>query len=180
MGFYRRKLPHLQRDNKRHFVTFCTFERWVLPEAARAIVLRCCLHDNDLMHFLHATVVMPDHVHLIFTPLVNSQKQEFYSLAEIMARIKGASAQLINRELGRCGRVWQTESFDRVLRSSESLDAKIAYILANPLRAGLVSELRQYPWIWVRRECGDSASLRFGGTAQGAVPTWAIYLHQII
>lgn len=108
MGFYRRKLPHLQRDNKRHFVTFCTFERWVLPEAARAIVLRCCLHDNDLMHFLHATVVMPDHVHLIFTPLVNSQKQEFYSLAEIMARIKGASAQLINRELGRCGRVWQT------------------------------------------------------------------------
>ena len=132
--FYRRKLPHLQRDFKRHFVTFCTFQRWVLPEQARSIVLRCCLHDSDIKHFLHAAVVMPDHVHLIFTPLINFHKKEFYSLAEIMGAIKGASAQLINRELGRAGRVWQTESFDRVLRSSESLDAKIAYIVENPVR----------------------------------------------
>jgi hypothetical protein len=46
-----------------------------------------------------------------------------------------------------------------VLRSSESLDAKIAYILENPVRAGLVSEWQQYPWIWVRREkdASDSA-----------------------
>jgi REP element-mobilizing transposase RayT len=98
------------------------------------------LHDNDLKHFLHVAVVMPDHVHLIFTPLVNSGKREIYSLAEIMGGIKSASAQLINRELDRCGKVWQTESFDRVLRSSESLDAKAAYILDNPVRAGLVSK----------------------------------------
>jgi REP element-mobilizing transposase RayT len=57
---------------------------------------------------------MPDHVHLVFTPLVNAATNEIYSLAEIMGAIKGASAQLINRELGRTGRVWQTESFDRV------------------------------------------------------------------
>ena len=119
--FFRRKLPHLQRDNKRHFVTFRTFQRWILPEAARAISLRCCLHDNDRKHFLPAVVVMPDHVHLIFTPLINAQKSEFYPLAEIMGAIKGASAQLINRELGRTRHVWQTESFDVVLRSSESL-----------------------------------------------------------
>jgi REP element-mobilizing transposase RayT len=172
MAFYRRRLPHLQRDNKRHFVTFCTFQRWILPEAGRTIVLECCRYDDDIRHFLHAAVVMPDHVHVIFTPLVDSQKWEFYSLAEIMARIKGASAQLVNRELETQGRVWQTESFDRVLRCSESLDAKIAYILANPVRAGLVSKWEEYRWIWVRREsCSDSAGLRHGGTAQGAVPT---------
>jgi REP element-mobilizing transposase RayT len=139
MAFYRRKLPHLQRDDKRHFVAFCTFHRWILPNAARSIALQCCLHDNDLKHFLHVAVVMPDHVHLIFTPLINSGKHEMYSLAEIMGGIKGASAQLINRDLGRSRSVWQTESFDRVLRSSESLDAKMAYILDNPVRAGLVS-----------------------------------------
>jgi len=152
MGFYRRKLPHLQRDDKRHFVTFCTFQRWVLPESVRSIVLNCCLHDSDSKHFLHAAVIMPDHVHLIFTPLVNSQERNIYSLAEIMGAIKGASAQLINQKLCRIGKVWQTESFDRVLRSSESLDAKIAYILENPVRAGLVSRWRDYPWIWARRE----------------------------
>ena len=152
MAFYRRKLPHLQRDDKRHFVTFCTFQRRILPDACRSIALQCCLHDNDLKHFLHVAVVMPDHVHLIFTPLVNSGKREIYSLAEIMGGIKGASAQLINRELGRSGSVWQTESFDRVLRSSESLDAKVAYILDNPVRAGLVSKWEDYAWIWKRSE----------------------------
>jgi len=171
MAFYRRKLPHLQRDNQRHFVTFCTFQRWMLPEAARAIVLECCRYDNDVRHFLHAAVVMPDHVHVIFTPLINSPKAEFYSLAEIMGRIKGASVQLINRDLDRQGRVWQTESFDHVLRCSESVDAKIVYILENPVRAGLVSERTEYRWTWVRRESASSAGLRPGGTAQGAVAT---------
>jgi REP element-mobilizing transposase RayT len=152
MAFYRRKLPHLQRDDKRHFVTFCTFQRRILPDACRAIALQCCLHDNDLKHFLHVAVVMPDHVHLIVTPLVNSGKREIYSLAEIMGGIKGASAQLVNRELGRCGKVWQTESFDRVLRSSESLDAKMAYTLDNPVRAGLVSKWDDYAWTWKRLE----------------------------
>jgi REP element-mobilizing transposase RayT len=158
MAFYRRKLPHLQRDFKRHFVTFCTFQRWILPDWARTIVLRSCLHDNDLMHFLHIALVMPDHVHLIFTPLIDQQKRQFYSLAQIMCRIKGASGQLINRELKRSGRVWQTESFDHVLRSSESVDAKIGYILENPVRAGLVSGWKQYRWIWVRGENGAGYS----------------------
>jgi hypothetical protein len=84
MASYRRKLPQLQRDDKRHFHDFCTVHRWILPDTGRAIALQCCLHDNDLKHFLHAAVVMPDHVHLIFTPLVNSGKHETYSLAEIM------------------------------------------------------------------------------------------------
>jgi REP element-mobilizing transposase RayT len=150
MPFYRRKLPHLQRDFKRHFVTFCTYQRWLLPDWARAIALRSCLHDNEVMHFLHVALVMPDHVHLIFTPLINEPKNEFYSLAQVMCRIKVASGQLIHQQMNRLGRVWQTESFDHVLRSSESLDAKIAYILENPVRARLVSHWKDYPWIWVR------------------------------
>jgi hypothetical protein len=91
-------------------------------------------------------------VHLVFTPLIDAKKNEIHSLAEIMRAIKGASAPLINCALGRTGRVWQTESFDRVLRSSETLDAKIAYILENPVRKGLVGRCSDYPWIWVRRE----------------------------
>jgi REP element-mobilizing transposase RayT len=152
MAFYRRKLPHLQRDDKRHFVTFCTIHRWILPSAARSIALHCCLHDNDIKYLLHVAVVMPDHVHLIFTPLTSAEGPEIFSLAKIMCGIKGASAQLINRELGCQGRVWQTESFDRVLRSSESLDAKVAYILDNPVRAGLAATWDDYAWTWRRPE----------------------------
>ncbi len=76
---------------------------------------------------------------------------EVYSLAEIMDAIKGASAHKVNKLLGCKGTVWQAESFDHVLRSSESLDAKIIYLLENPVRAGLVRDWVEYPWLWKKR-----------------------------
>jgi REP element-mobilizing transposase RayT len=147
-AFYRRKLPHLQWDDKPQFVTFCTYERWVLPERIRHVVLESCLHDNGIRFDLKVAVIMPDHVHLIFTPFVDTHAMEICSLATIMDAIKGASAHRVNKILQRKGKVWQTESFDHVLRASENLDAKIQYVLENPVRAGLVREWREYPWIW--------------------------------
>ena len=85
---------------------------------------------------------------MIFTPLVNEQAMEVFSLAEIMDAIKGASAHKMNKMLGRKGSLWQSESFDRVLRSSENLDAKVECLLENPVRAGLVVRWTDYPWLW--------------------------------
>ncbi len=148
-AFYRRNLPHLQRDFKPHFLTFCTYRRWILPDCARTITLNCCLHEHQVKIDLHTVVVMPDHVHMIFTPLIDKERSEVFSLARITKAIKGASAHLINRRLEYSGPVWQEESFDRVLRSSESLDAKVEYVLNNPCRKGLVLQLLDYPWLWV-------------------------------
>ncbi len=114
----------------------------------RSIVLECCLHDNGVKFDLRVAVVMPDHVHMIFTLLVNTQAMEVYSLAEVMDAVKGTSAHKINKILGRKGRVWQAESFDHVLRSSESLDAKIQYLLENPVRRSLATTWTDYPWLW--------------------------------
>jgi REP element-mobilizing transposase RayT len=147
-AFYRRQLPHLQCDDRPHFVTFCTQRRWLLPRRVRSIVLECCLHDNGAKFDLRVAVVMPDHVHMIFTPLVNDKAMEIYSLAEITNAVKGTSAHRINKALRRKGTVWQPESFDHVLRTSENLDAKIAYLLENPVRAGLVEQSSYYPWLW--------------------------------
>ena len=159
-AFYRRQLPHLQVDERQHFVTFCTDHRWILPECVRSIVLGCCLHDNGSKYDLRVAVVMPDHVHLIFTPLVDHQGMEVFSLAKIMDAIKGASAHKINRALGRKGRVWQAESFDHVLRSSEGLDAKIQYLIENPVRAGLVQERNEYLWVWTKAFVNPFALVR--------------------
>jgi len=148
--FYRRNLPHLQRDYKPHFITFVTKFRWTLSDPARDITLACCLHDHETKYRLHAVVVMPDHVHIILTPLTDETRRLIVSLVEIMKAIKGASAHAINRRLCRHGAIWQEESFDRVLRSSDNLDAKIDYVLQNPVRAGLVQDWRKYPWLWRR------------------------------
>jgi putative transposase len=144
---YRRHLPHYQSDYKAIFLTFSTHHRWILPPDARTIVLESCAWGNGTRLNLHGAVVMPDHVHLIFTPLYDGDS--FYSIPEIMQAIKGASAHKINRLLNRSGQVWQRESFDRVLRREESIHAKVEYMIQNPVRAGLVRTATEYRWLWV-------------------------------
>jgi len=62
--------------------------------------------------------------------------------------VKSASTHKINRLLNRGGQVWQRESFDQ-LRRQESVQAKVEYIVQNPVRAGLVKTAMDYPWLWV-------------------------------
>jgi REP element-mobilizing transposase RayT len=150
MQFYRRNLPHLQKDDTAPFITFVTKSRWILPPLARDIVLSACWHDHRKKYELYVVVVMPDHVHLILTPSINEQRRETYSLTQILQSIKGASARAINQRLRRNGPVWQEESFNHVLRSSEGLDAKVGYVLENPMRKGLVTNWMDYRWVWQR------------------------------
>jgi len=92
---------------------------------------------------MHVAVVMPDHMHLIFT-LPGGD----YTLARIMKGIKGASSRNINLLLGRRGNLWQVESFDHIVRSYEWNQAKLEYVCNNPVRAGLVEHVNDYPWVW--------------------------------
>jgi putative transposase len=172
-SFYRRNLPHLQRDNKFHFLTFCTYQRRILPNWARDLVLQACVKADGATVDLRVVVVMPDHVHVLFVPLVDATKNEVTPLARITKAMKGASAHLINRRSGRVGPVWQEESFDRVLRSSEKVDEKIAYILENPRRKGLASDWREYPWLWYKPFENPCASPRDEPVAKITLPSCA-------
>ena len=144
---YRRRLPHIQKDDHPLFVTFTTDHRWPLPPAARDIVLDCCLKENGRKFNLHAAVVMPDHVHLIYSPLRREDGGN-YSLPEIVKAIKGPAARRINVMLKRTGQVWQEEFFDHVLRSNESVVDKMDYVCQNPARAGLARIESDYRWLW--------------------------------
>ncbi|MCL4500873.1 MAG: transposase [Deltaproteobacteria bacterium] len=137
-------MPHLQVDDKTQFVTFATFKRWQLPESVRGLILKHCLHDHGIKIQMHGAVVMPDHVHLVFTQL-RDQSGNLFGLAEIMNGIKGASAHSGNKALKRRGPVWQYESFDRILRT---VLQKVEYICQNPVRKGLVENEDNYPWLW--------------------------------
>ena len=147
---YRRRLPHYQSDDGTLFVTFCVGSYDPLPESVRSIVLQHCLHDHGTKTHVHAAVVMPDHVHLLLTPLRDASGN-LYSLVEILQGIKGASAHSVNRALRRSGPVWQEESFDHVLRSEESFEEKVEYVRQNPVRRGLAIRPEDYPWLWLEK-----------------------------
>jgi putative transposase len=142
---YRRRLPHFQPDFKIIFTTFCTYLRWTLPPAAKTIVVETCVAGSGLKFELYGLVVMPDHVHLALVPVYLPDGP--IPIAEIMQTIKGASAHRINRLLNRRGK---EESFDRALRKEEHVQEKLFYMLENPVRAGLVGNPLDYPWIWRR------------------------------
>jgi len=93
---------------------------------------------------------MPDHVHLLLTPL-RDRDSDVYSLVGILQGIKSASSHSLNRLLGKSGPVWQEESFDHVLRGNESFAEKLEYIRQNPVRRGLVARPEDYRWLFVEK-----------------------------
>ena len=124
-----------------------THGRWVLPDNARSIALEHVRRQHPSRIFLYAAVVMPDHVHMLFHPMVDAAGQ-VRSLAEIMDSIRGPSAHAINKALERKGAVWQEEFFDRLLRHGE-FEKTLNYICLNPVRRRLARCEEEYPWLWV-------------------------------
>jgi REP element-mobilizing transposase RayT len=62
-----------------------------------------------------------------------------------MRFIKGRSARLLNQQQGCKGRIWQPGFHDHALRHDEDRLKVARYIIANPLRAGLVNSIGAYP-----------------------------------
>jgi len=147
MTFYRRNLPHIEKDGASYYVSFSTRERFFLPEEARTVIFEHCLFENGRKVHMYAFVVMPDHVHMLFTPLEDEQGTP-HTLARIMNGIKGASSHSVNKLLGRKGVLWEPESFDRILRSSGDFEFRLSYIVGNPIAAGLAKGPDDYPWAW--------------------------------
>ena len=145
---YRRRLPHLQKADCDLFVTFRAMRNGPFPASARDLVLDHCLREHGKRVNLLAVVVMPDHVHLLLTPLRRTDGWP-YPLIDILQCLKSTTAHRINKLLHRNGPVWQDESLDHVLRSDESLKEKCEYIRQNPVRRGLVKRPEDYRWLWV-------------------------------
>lgn len=90
-----------------------------------------------------AYVVMPDHLHWLLA------LGEKLSLSRLLASLKSYTS----RHIGSGGQaVWQEGFHDHAVRSDEDVRKIARYVVANPLRAGLVRKLGDYPlWdaIWL-------------------------------
>ena len=129
--------------NQIYFVTTVTNKRVPLFSnyfVARKIVGEMRkLHDEIYIQSI-AWVLMPDHLHWVF------QLREKEALSTVMRLFKGRSAKHVNAVLKRRGPIWQRAYFDHAIRDNEDIKEITRYMVANPLRSGLVENIGDYPY----------------------------------
>lgn len=106
------------------------------------------LHYHDEQSYdLYSYTIMPNHVHLIFRHIDSAKEaSNNYPVTDILHSIKSYTALECNRILGRKGRFWQSESYDRVIRDQNELEKTIRYVLYNPVKAGFVDQWQDWPY----------------------------------
>jgi REP element-mobilizing transposase RayT len=95
-------------------------------------------------YVLLAYCIMPNHVHLVV-----NLPEEAPLLARTLQRIKSFTARHINEAHCSNGRVWQPESYDHRIRSNRELQNVLAYVVNNPVKAGLVADWQQWPFTFL-------------------------------
>jgi putative transposase len=82
---------------------------------------------------------MPDHVHVLATATADDS-----DLRQFVARWKQQTGYSHRQRENTT--LWQGGFYEHVLRAEEDRAAVIRYLLENPLRAGLVQNLCEYPY----------------------------------
>ena len=89
---------------------------------------------------IFAYCLMPDHLHLLVGPNENQ-----IGIPKIMQMFKGKTTHIFWK-YGSKGRLWQKSYYDHIMRSYENLHETAKYILYNPVRKNIVTEILQYPF----------------------------------
>ena len=127
----------------RYSLTICTHRRQAVftnREAVDLVVSQLLQSASRSAFAVIAYCFMPDHLHL----LVEGTDDEA-ALREFARVFKQRSAYHWKAAFGTL--LWQRSYFEHVLRDGESPVKTARYILANPLRGGLVSRIEDYPYL---------------------------------
>ena len=163
--------PNFERliinERKRYFGKFdeqldtCGYGSLYLkrPEIAKIVSDR--LHELDGTYYnLCAYCIMPNHVHMLIdfsTQMITEDQfmmdeipESYTPLYEVMRLIKGNTSYYINKVLGRKGSLWQKESYDHYVRNHKEYNNILAYILDNPVKAGLITNWEDWPFTYIK------------------------------
>jgi putative transposase len=142
----RKQIPHaiplwVDPSKACYFITICCARRGINQLAHERIasdLFETIKHRNTRgVWYVRLALAMPDHVHLIvWFPDTDKPVQA------IVSKWKEWTAKTL-----RIG--WQRDFFEHRLRKEESLRQKADYILANPVRAGLVERTEDWPYVFI-------------------------------
>jgi REP element-mobilizing transposase RayT len=122
---------------------------WLRDPQIAELVPGSMHHCDGKTYDLVAYCVMPNHVHVIFTPLPKPEGG-YHAMSAIMHSLKRYTARESNLLLGREGQFWQHENYDHVVRDEAELNRIIRYVLNNPAEAGLVERWEDWQWSYCK------------------------------
>jgi REP element-mobilizing transposase RayT len=114
----------------------CWLAKPVVADMLKSVLLQ--KHQQD--YYVHAWVIMPNHVHLLLQPLGD------ILLSDCLQAIKSISAHHANFLLERSGAFWQRESYDHLVRNEADFNHALEYIAQNPVKANLVKQAADYAY----------------------------------
>jgi REP-associated tyrosine transposase len=124
-----------------YFITACAFQKQQLLQSDRMAQLFLDVvlnYRSQEKYLLHEFVLMPDHFHLLITPLS--------TLERALQLIKGDFSFRAKKELGFQGEIWEKSFYDRRVRDWEEYSAFRRYIHRNPVQRCLVSIPEEYSY----------------------------------
>jgi putative transposase len=101
--------------------------------SAKLLVETLALYRDQHKFLLHEFIVMPDHLHLLFTPAPE------ISLERAMQFVKGGFSYRL-----KSGSVWQASFTNHRVRDWEDYERCREYLRMNPVRARLASRPEEY------------------------------------
>jgi putative transposase len=123
----------VQRGNNRQPTFFCDGDYRVYLETLCEAALRHCCD-------IHAYVLMTNHVHLLVTPRAPM------AIARLMQAVGRRYVYYVNHAYGRTGTLWEGRYKASLVGTPDYVLTCYRYIEMNPVRAGMVSDPREYRW----------------------------------
>src|SRR5579859_7335843 len=118
---------------------------WLKDNRVAEITESALLYFDGQRLVLHAWVIMPNHVHALFTSIEGS------GLSRILQSWKSFTSKAANNILGQTGQFWQEDYLDRYIRNTRHYSAALDYIEMNPVIAGLCKRKEDWQFGSARR-----------------------------
>jgi putative transposase len=126
-----------------YFVTFLTWQRarlFVVENYAKLFLKTLYTYERQGSFQLHAFVVMPEHVHLLFT------LSRDLTLERAIQYIKGGYSRAFGLHFGLKKEVWQRGFTDHRIRDAADFELHRGYIHNNPVKRRLVQSAPEYKY----------------------------------
>lgn len=140
------RLPHWRADDVTYYVTF-RHRRPLKPEERDAL-LNALLRPDQRRWDLLAVCVLPEVTEGLLRVCVDPQGAPI-ELSKTLEKAKGAAAKRIQKQTGERFSPFFTESYDRIVRDEDELEARWQSLVDAPVRVELAEDADAYPHLWV-------------------------------